>query len=223
MAGKNVALVMLILVGMTFHLVGCSGGSSSPGSVVQTETPEVAVSRIFDSWRADGAPVFNIGGDGSIAAQTTTSTDRYIRFRDLSGKEWQLKVLDVVYSGDSNATVNTQYTSELNSTVGGLKIGFNMIKDAGVWSLAGLTVTELPVVVVEQYGVKGIIVDKITGLPVSGARVEAYNAVTGVIAGYTVTDSTGFYQILELSPATYYLVINRSGYEPYTIAGITVK
>lgn len=214
---------MLMLIGVAFYLVGCSGGGSSPSSAVQSETPEVAVSRIFDSWRADGAPVFNIGGDGSIAAQTTTSTDRYIRFRDLSGKEWQLKVLDVVYSGDSNATVNTQYTSELNSTIGGLKIGFNMIKDAGVWSLAGLTVTELPVVVVEQHGIKGIVIDRLTNLPVSGARVEAYNAVTGVIAGYTVTDSTGFYQILELPAATYYLVINRSGYEPYTITGIVVN
>lgn len=223
MAGKRVVFIMLMLIGVAFYLVGCSGGGSSPGSAVQAETPEVAVSRIFDNWRAGSAPVFAIGGDGSITAQTSTSTDRYILFRDLSGKEWQLKFLDVVYTSDSAATVNTQYTSDLNSTIGGLKIGFNMIKDSGLWSLAGLTITELPVVVVEQHGIKGIISDKVTGLPVSGARVEAYNATTGVIAGYTVTDSTGFYQILELPAATYYLVINRSGYEPYTITGIVVN
>lgn len=223
MTERKVAYIILILFSVVLCLTGCSGGSSSTGPVVQAETPEVAVSRIFDSWRADSAPVFAIGGDGSIAAQTTTSTDRYIHFRDLSGVEWQLKVLDVIYASDVAATVNTQYTSDLNTSVGGLKIGFNMVKDASVWSLSSLTITELPVVVVEQHGIKGIISDKVTGLPVSGARVEAYNASTGVISGYTVTDSTGFYQILELPAATYYLVVDRSGYEPYTITGITVN
>jgi hypothetical protein len=98
-----------------------------------------------------------------------------------------------------------------------------MLQDAGTWYLEGLQITELPSVVVEQYGIKGIITDKITGTAVPGVRVEAYNAVTNAIAGYAVTDSVGFYQILELSPATYYLVVNRDGYEPYTISGITVK
>ena len=214
---------LVILICLSIVIPGCSGGGNSPaGAPVQTESPETAVSRLFASWQAGPAPVFAIKNDGSIAAQTT-AIDRYINFRDLSGNAYKLKFLDVVYASDAAATVNTEYTSELNVSIGGLKIGFNMLREAGAWYLGGLTVTELPVVVVQQNGVKGVVTDTVTRLPISGARVEAYNSTTGVIAGYAVTDSVGFYQILELPAGSYYLVLRRDGYEPYTLTGITVS
>ncbi|HNX77525.1 MAG TPA: carboxypeptidase-like regulatory domain-containing protein [Candidatus Rifleibacterium sp.] len=219
--GKFYGLVVLFC--LAIMLPGCSGGGSSPAGVpVQTESPETAVSRLFASWQTGSAPVFAINNDGSIAAQTT-ATDRYINFRDLSGNQYKLKFLDVVYASDFAATVNTQYTSELNVSIGGLKIGFNMLRESGAWYLGSLTVTELPVVVVEQNGIKGVVTDTITRLPISGARVEAFNSTTGVFIKYAVTDSVGFYQILELPPGSYYLVINRAGYEPYTLTGISVS
>lgn len=210
------ASAMLALLCMVALLVGCSGGGST-GASVQSESPEAAVNKIVENWRAGSAPVFAIGSGGNVVAQTTTTEARYIRFRDLSGNEWKLRFLDVVYASTVQAVVNTEYLFESNTSIGGLKIGFNMIKDAGVWYLDGLQITELPAAVVVQSGIKGVITDKITGLPVGGVRVEAYNQATNAIAGYAVTDSAGFYQILELAPATYYLVINRDGYEPYTI------
>jgi len=219
-------LAVVLLFCMTFFISGCGGGggSASPvATMTDSSSPEAAVERIFASWRADSGPVFNIAADGRVVAQTTTSETRYIRMRDLSGNTWNLTFTGVEYISSILARVNTRYFYGENAAFGGMTISFLMGKDAGVWFLEGIQVTELPAVVVEQFGIKGILRDKITGAPVSGARVEAYNQATGVIAGYSVTDVTGFYGILDLPPATYYLVINRTGYEPYTISGIIVK
>lgn len=211
---------------MTFFLTGCGGGGGSASPVATTAdatSPEAAVERIFASWRADSGPVFNIEPDGRVVAQTTASETRYIRMRDLSGNTWNLTFTGVEYISSILARVYTHYYYGGNAAFGGMKISFLMGKDSGIWYLEGIQVTELPAVVVEQFGIKGILTDKITGTPVSGARVEAYNQSTGAIAGYSITDVTGFYGILDLPPATYYLVINRAGYEPYTISDIIVR
>jgi uncharacterized surface anchored protein len=68
-----------------------------------------------------------------------------------------------------------------------------------------------------------VITDKVTGLPVSSARVEIYSASDNLLAGYSVTDENGFYEILELAPGNYYLIVSRDGYAPYTISGIQVS
>ncbi len=219
-------LAVVLLFCMTLFITGCGGGggSASPvATMTDASSPEAAVERIFASWRADSGPVFNIDAAGKIAAQTTTSETRYIRMRDLSGNTWNLTFTGVEYISSILARVNTRYYYGGNLAFGGMTISFLMGKDSGVWYLEGIQVTELPAVVVEQFGIKGVLTDKITGIPVSGARVEAYNQTTGVIAGYSITDVTGFYGILDLPPATYYLVINRSGYEPYTISDIIVR
>lgn len=214
---------IFVLLCMVVSMVGCLGSGSQTASDIQPETPETAIAEIFSSWRADSGPVFAIGNNGSVKAQTTATETRYIRFRDLSGAEWQLIFTDVVYETTESARVNTHYYYGDNPAYGGLKIAFLMVKDDGAWLLEGLEILELPTIVVEQYGVKGVITDKITGLAVEGVRVEAYNQTTNLIAGYAVTDTAGFYQIIELSPATYYLVVNRDGYEPYTISGVVVN
>ena len=219
-------LAVMLVFCMTFFLVGCGGGggSASPvATMTDPASPEAAVERIFAGWRADSGPIFNIAADGKIIAQTTASETRFIRMRDLSGNTWNLTFTGVEYISSILARVNTRYYYGDDAAFGGITISFTMGKDSGVWYLEGIQVTELPAVVVEQFGIKGILTDKISGIPVSGARVEAYNQATGAIAGYSITDVTGFYGILDLPPATYYLVVNRTGYEPYTISGIIVK
>jgi hypothetical protein len=223
---QRFSLAVVLLFCMTLFVAGCGGGggSASPvATMTDASSPEAAVERIFASWRADSGPVFNIDDAGRIAAQTNTSETRYIRMRDLSGNTWNLTFTGVEYISSILARVNTRYYYGGNPAFGGMTISFLMGLDAGVWYLEGIQVIELPAVVVEQFGIKGVLTDKITGIPVSGARVEAYNQATGVIAGYSVTDVTGFYGILDLPPATYYLVINRTGYEPYTISDIIVR
>lgn len=218
----SIAAILMLLC-LAVSLVGCLGSGSQTASLTEPETPESAVSEIFASWRANSSQLFAIGADGRVTAQTTASETRYIRFRDFSGTDWQLIFTDVTYVTSELARVNTLYYYNDNPAYGGLRVVFLMAKDDGNWFLEGLEIVALPAVVVDAYGVKGVITDKISGLPVSEVRVEAYNQATNAISGYAVTDTAGFYQITEMTPGTYYLVINRDGYEPYTISGVVVN
>ena len=223
MTKKTSSVVILTLLSMIAFMTGCAGGGSPTAAIIQPGSPEQAVTEIIENWRIKSGPTFVVGADGSIAAQTEPTEARHISFCDLSGQVWKLLFTGVVYEDSLRAWVNTEYYFADNSAYGGLKVAFYMIRDDGVWTLNTLEITELPKVVVEQYAIKGVITDKVTRLPVSGARVEAYNLSTNIIAGYAVTDSTGFYQIFDLAPATYYLVINRDGYEPWTISNVIVR
>lgn len=213
-------LVFVLILLPALLLTGCSGGSSAPAASVDT-TPEAAVVDIFNNLKA--ASLFRYDSQGKVLAQETTSSESgYISFRDLSGETWLLKIVEIVYSSDTSAKVYTSYYYSGAPQFGGLNIVFNMVKDENVWFLESMNITEMPAVVVVGTGINGAITDQVTRLPVSGARVEAYDS-SNQLVGYAVTDSSGYYEIMNLSPGSYYLVVSRDGYAPYTISGIQVS
>ena len=212
--------VILVSFALTV-LCGCSGGGASAGSSVNISTPESAVYELIESWQTTQTNGVSLEGGQSIIQQTTASTTNYIRFKDLAGEEWFLHIDEVVYLTDSSALVHTSYQS-IDASRGSLKLAFMMIKDQLQWYLDDIEVAEVPVVVVTGTGVKGVISDETTNLPVSGALVEIYVQSTGTIAGTATTDETGFYSIVGLEPGTYYMVIERDGFDARTISGIIV-
>lgn len=214
------AWVICVLFALT-ALLGCAGGGSSSSSIADDSTPDAAVYRLLAAWNQNETGIAGSNTGDATLEQETTSQNHYIRFKDMSGEEWLLHVDEIVYVGDSKARVYTSYRS-LAADRGSLKITFFMFKDAGVWYLEDIEVTEVPVVVVTETGVKGIVSDKNTQLPVSGAVIELYNKQTGVLAGTTTTDTTGFYSITGIPADSYYMVIERAGYDPITISDITV-
>jgi hypothetical protein len=203
---------------------GCSGGGSSAQSEV-ISSPESAVVKILDSWRATSDMNFGYDDSGKILAQEETGneTSGYIEFKDLSGEVWRFTVLKVEYESEDIARVFTSYYYSGSPQFGGLDIVFRMVKDQDTWFLDGLEITEIPAVVVTGTGINGAITDKVSGEPVSGARVELYSSTDDQLVGYAVTDSGGYYEIMDISAGTYYLVVSRDGYAPYTISGIQVS
>lgn len=201
-------------------LCGCSGGGSSSGTGVATSTPESAVYELLAAWQKSEAALVAAEEGGTVVEQESTTEPGYIRFRDLNGEEWQLHVDDVIFNGDSNAEVHTSYQS-LDANRGSLKLLFYMIRDMENWYLDTIDVIEMPVVVVTGTGIKGIVSDISSNLPVDGALISIYDAQTNTFIENTTTDETGFYSF-ELDPGTYYLVIERDGYEPLTYTGVTV-
>ena len=219
---KPPVLAILALFALA-TLCGCSGGGSQAGTGVDTSSPESAVYEILANWQSSQPKVVSVDNEQSAIRQETTATEtRYIRFKDLSGDLWSLRVDEVVYLSTNVATVVTSYQS-LDASHGSLKLIFHMIRDSGRWFLENIEVIEVPIVVVTGTGIKGVVTDESTNLPISGALVELYNQSTKELAGSTVTDKTGFYSILDLSPGTYYLVIERENFAPRTISGITIS
>lgn len=214
---------MFALLCVVVSLVGCMGGGSQSPSMTEPETPEKAVGEIFSSWRAGNGPVFAVSSTGSITAQTTASETRFIRFRDFSGELWELMFSGVEYVSADYARVNTHYYYSGNPQYGGLKVVFLMVRDNGAWFLNGLEIVELPaVVVIPGTGIKGYLTDEISKAPIQGAVVEAFNQATSVSYGSDGTDTSGYYEISPLPAGTYYLVINREGYEPRIIRDVVV-
>ena len=218
----HTALVLLLFSIILF--TGCSGGGS-PASTEIVSSPESAVVKILDNWRATSGMNFGYDDSGEILAQEETSgeTRGYIEFKDLSGEVWIFTILNIEYENTDLAKVYTSYYYSGSPQFGGLEIVFRMVREQGVWYLDGLEIVEIPAVVVTGTGINGAITDKVTGEPVSGARVELYSAEDDQLAGYAVTDSGGYYEIMDLSAGTYYLVVSREGYAPYTISGIQVS
>jgi len=211
---------LLTMLSIVICFTGCLSSGSQTSSPVTPESPEKEVARILQSWQQN-PPVFSVSEKGSLLASEETSGN-FIRFKDLSGELWTLKISDILYVNTGVAKVTTFYYS-VNADQGSLKIVFTMIKDQGFWYVDNISVETLPVVVVSGTGIKGIISDSVSNAPVQGALVEAYEQSSNTFAGSSVTGSDGFYSINDLSPGTYYLVVARDGYTPYTISGIVVN
>lgn len=77
----------------------------------------------------------------------------------------------------------------------------------GTWVLAGTTGS-----------ISGTVMDQ-NGAPVAGVRVTATSASQNASV---TSDSKGFYSVLNLSPDTYTITANKSGYDPSTLYGVTV-
>jgi len=220
MSVKNLPVWVIFMFFALATLVGCSGGGSSTGSVVNTSTPEAAVYEILAAWQKSQTSVVSSASEGTLVEQETTS-ENYIRFRDMSGEEWLLRIDEVNYLSSTIARVFTSYLS-VDASRGSLKLIFSMVKDQNAWFLDDIQVTEVPVVVINETGVSGVITDKSTGLPVSGAQVDIFDQSTGSRVNSMVTGETGYYSFVGLTPGTYYLVIEREGYEPQTISDIII-
>jgi hypothetical protein len=215
----SLALFFFFLLALT----GCGGGGGAGPVTPETSTPEAVVAELFNSWRQSQVFRFDAAQGKIVAQESTASESRYISFRDMSGTTWQFKIDKVEYFSANSAAVHTSYYYSGAPQFGGLKVSFMMIKDSGAWFLNSLVITQVPAVVVVGTGINGIITDKVSGLPVSGARVEIYNASEATLAGFAVSDSSGYYEINELLPGSYYVVISRDGFAPYTISGIQVS
>ena len=210
---------ILIILAMT-AMAGCSGGGSSTGSVVSTSTPESAVYEILAAWQKSQTSVVSSANEGTLVEQETTD-ESYIRFRDMSGEEWLLRIDEIIYLSPSNALVHTSYHSSYASR-GSLRLVFAMYKETTGWYLNDIEITEVPVVVVTETGVSGIVTDSVSGLPVSAALVELYDQTTGAFISGISTNEAGFYSFTDLVPGSYYMVIDRAGYEPQTISEIII-
>lgn len=215
---KTAALLTMLAFVLCF--TGCLNSGSQTSSSVSPESPEKEVARILGSWQQN-PPVFSVSEKGSVLA-SEESSENFIRFKDLSGEVWTLKISEILYVNDGMALVTTLYYS-VNADQGNLKIVFTMIKDQGFWYVDNISVEALPVVVVSGTGIKGVISDATNNAPVEGVLVEAYEQTSNTFAGSSVTGSDGFYSINDLSPGTYYIVVARDGYAPYTISGIVVN
>jgi len=199
---------------------GCLNSGSQTSSSISPETPEKEVAKILQSWQ-QSSPFFVPTSKGALMASEETSGN-FIRFKDLSGEVWTLKIEEVMYVTEGSAIVTTYYYS-INAEQGNLKMVFSMIKDQGFWYVDDITIEALPVVVVTGTGIKGVISDNANNAPVEGALVEAFEQATGVLVGSAVTGVDGFYSITDLNPGNYYIVVARDGYSPYTISGIVVN
>ncbi|PKL46892.1 MAG: hypothetical protein CVV42_15035 [Candidatus Riflebacteria bacterium HGW-Riflebacteria-2] len=221
MSVKNLPVWVIFMFFALATLVGCSGGGSSSGAGVSTSTPESAVYELLAAWQNSETSLVSSETGETLVKQETSGEGNYIYFRDMSGEEWPLQIDEVEYLSDSNARVHTSYLST-NATRGSLKLIFTMFKDATAWYLDDIEITELPIVVVSETGVSGVISDETNALPVSGALIEIYDQATGTFAGSTTTSESGFYSFTDLIPGTYYMVIERDGYDPKTISGIII-
>ncbi len=229
-------------------IAGCSGGGGgSENPLMETMTPDETVRLVYSKWLGSSDLGMTVDKNGKPSITTTESGHLgYIKFKDLSGQVWDLIVEKVEYDGESEAEVYTSYVlTALNELT--IKMVFNMIKDQGVWALDSITLTEIPKAVpvntgdtgtntgtntgtstdtgttTTDTGIKGFITDNVTSLPVEGAKIEVFNKSTGVLSGSTVTAADGSYSVLELAPGTYYIVVGRDGYSPYTIDNILVS
>ena len=79
----------------------------------------------------------------------------------------------------------------------------------GTWALAGTTGT-----------LSGTLVDSSTGRALSGVKI---NAVSPSQSATVSTDATGHFNFLNLSPDTYLVSASSSGYEPFSVSGVTVQ
>jgi len=68
--------------------------------------------------------------------------------------------------------------------------------------------------------ITGTVVDSATKAPIAGAKVTAASP-SQVIS--TTTDATGHYGLLSLAPDTYTLSIEKTGFEPSSLSGVTVQ
>ncbi|HET9342512.1 MAG TPA: TonB-dependent receptor [Candidatus Eremiobacteraceae bacterium] len=78
----------------------------------------------------------------------------------------------------------------------------------GTWALAGTTGS-----------IQGIVTDS-DGHPIAGAAVTA---ISPSQSAHSVTDSKGFFALLNLSPDTYAVTASKDGYDASTLNGLTVQ
>src|SRR5690242_17481773 len=77
----------------------------------------------------------------------------------------------------------------------------------GTWALAGTT-----------GGIAGTLTDSTTGKPVADAKITASSPSETATA---TTDAGGRFTFLNLAPDTYALSVNKEGFAPTTVGGVT--
>ena len=84
----------------------------------------------------------------------------------------------------------------------------SMVLGQGTWALAGTTGT-----------LNGVVTDAGAGSPISAAKVTAVSASQTATA---VTDGSGHFTFVSLIPDTYTISVMKDGYDPESLAGVTV-
>jgi Carboxypeptidase regulatory-like domain/TonB dependent receptor len=69
-------------------------------------------------------------------------------------------------------------------------------------------------------GLRGRVVDSVSGAGIAGVKVSAVSPSQSATA---TTDASGGFGFISLSPDTYLIAIERTGYEPFSLAGVTVQ
>jgi len=115
------------------------------------------------------------------------------------------------------ATLTAVVESQLSSTLTSAEGPAETFKWPASVTAEVVTVASVTPVVARRGRIDGTLTDDITGAPIPGALIGL--AGTTIFA---VTDANGFFEILDLAPGTYDLVIQRDGYAPRTVPDIVV-
>ena len=136
-----------MLLSALFMIVGCGGGGGQ--SVLQQESPESAVMRISNNWRAStDSPAVVVDANNRFIRQATdqdsssssssSSSGKVIYLKDLAGGEpYKLEVVGVERVEDK-ATVDCRFYYES----GALYIKFYLVFDEEKWWLEDVSITE---------------------------------------------------------------------------------
>ena len=133
----------LTLLSVLFMIVGCGSGGGQ-GIAVQ-ETPEAAVMRITDSWKASNtSPSVVVDSNNNFVRQAQTGEadepqNKIITLYDMASNTYELKVLYVSPVTDNKATVKCQFTY----TNGYLILTFSLVFDEGKWWLEEVEIDEI--------------------------------------------------------------------------------
>ena len=223
------AAVVLFLL-FSFLITGCGGGGGGQSGVLQPDAPETAVRALIADWKSNGTvPGLRFDGSGkaSLVYQTAgdASATAPLKFKDMSGSEWNFYVESISRPSTDRAEVRTYAPLSYVSTdpaASRAYVTFIMILDQGRWYLNDLTV-ELPAAVItSESAIEGYLSEK--GNPdvrLQGAGVTLYQGQTKIST--TVTDANGYYKFTNLLPGTYTLVFVGGGYETLTITGVVVN
>lgn len=221
--------VGFLLLAFAFILTGCGGGGGS-ASTPREQAPEAAVRELISSWK-NGASAPYIAMNPSVpprvvfqAEPAPTASDS-LRFRDLSGNEWNFLIVSITRPTSTRAEVRTSTSVGFSSSDPAATtayITFIMALDEGWWYLSDL-ILELPsVIVVTDNGIEGYVSEKDnTDVRLQGANVSLFQGQTKIAE--TVTDENGYYTFSGLYPGTYTLVFTGGGYESLTITNVVVN
>lgn len=150
MKNKSLKLLFcLTLLSVLFMILGCGSGGSQ--SVLQQESPEAAVMRISNDWRASTeSPAVIVDANNRFIRQATVQETETNSSSNLSGKviylqdlisseTYKLEVVDVERVNDRAAvTCNFYYEN------GTLNIVFKLEFEEGKWWLEDVIITDSP-------------------------------------------------------------------------------
>ncbi len=148
MKSKTFKYIFSLMLLSAIFMLGCGSGGSQ--SVLQQESPESAVMRISNNWRASSSsPAVVVDSNNKFIRQATTqetdsnttsnSNSKVIYLKDIAGGEpYELKVTDVEKIDDYTANVTCKFYYKNGSLV----IVFKLIFEDDKWWLDDVEIKE---------------------------------------------------------------------------------